>query len=103
MSDEFDDQFAAELIGAHVLVGLTRMDHGGNAVSQTQFHGKVTKADSKRGVTVVDAAGVEHMLPPYRAAYVVAEPGEYRLRSTGEIVVDPDYTCTWTVHPPGHH
>ena len=103
MSDEFDDQFAAELIGAHVLVGMTHMDHGGKPINQTQFHGKVTKADPKEGVTIVDAAGEEHWLPPHWPSYVAAEPGEYRLRSTGEVVVDPDYTSTWTVHPPDRH
>jgi hypothetical protein len=25
-----------------------------------------------------------------------AEPGEYRLRATGEVVVDPDYFARWT-------
>jgi len=40
------------------------------------------------------------MLPPEPEAYEPAPPGEYRLRSTGEVVVDPDYLTTWTVGSP---
>lgn len=103
MSDEFDDQFAAELLGAHVLAGVTNVDHSGQVHGQRQFHGRVVRASGKDGVTIVDAEGQEHWLPPHRPSYVPAEPGDYRLRSTGEVVVDPDYVTTWTVHPPAEH
>ena len=36
-------------------------------------------------------------LPPAPSVYYVAEPGEYRLRSTGELVVNPDFVTTWEV------
>jgi hypothetical protein len=40
-------------------------------------------------------------LPPDIRAFQDAQPGEYRLRSTGEIVVDPDFITNWTInHPP---
>jgi hypothetical protein len=29
--------------------------------------------------------------------YEQASPGEYRLRSTSEVVIDPDFITTWTV------
>jgi hypothetical protein len=38
-------------------------------------------------------------LPPAPEAYAPAPPGEYRLKTTGEVVVDPDFTCTYEVHP----
>jgi hypothetical protein len=37
-------------------------------------------------------------LPPALEAFAPAPPGEYRLRSTGEVVVDPDFTCVMQVH-----
>jgi hypothetical protein len=68
-----------------------------------QFHGRVVSASPKDGVTIVDDEGHEHWLPPHRPSYAPAEPGDYHLRSTGEIVVDPDYVTTWTVRPPDKH
>jgi hypothetical protein len=37
-------------------------------------------------------------LPPAPEAYEPAPPGEYRLKTTGEVVVNPDFTCVMTVH-----
>jgi hypothetical protein len=101
--DEFDDQFAAQLLGAYVLVGITNFNHSGEVQDQRQFHGRVIRASPKDGVVVVDNAGEEHWLPPHRNSYIPADPGEYRLRSTGETVVDPDYLSTWRVYPPDRH
>jgi hypothetical protein len=36
-------------------------------------------------------------LPPEPDAFDEAVPGEYRLRSTGEVVVNPAFTTSWTV------
>jgi hypothetical protein len=102
-SDDFDTGFAAELLGAHVLVGVTDMNQAGEVVGKSQFHGRVIKAHPTEGVILVDATGHEHWLPPRRASYEPADPGEYRLRSTGEIVVDPDYLTTWIRYPPDRH
>jgi hypothetical protein len=44
MSDDFDARKAPELVGTHVLVGITRVDHAGKAIEQTQFHGRVVRA-----------------------------------------------------------
>ena len=40
---------------------------------------------------------------PDPESYAPADPGEYRLTSTAEVVVDPDYLTTWTRHPPDRH
>ena len=37
-------------------------------------------------------------LPPDLSSTRIAPPGEYRLRSTGEVVVDPDYLTTWNIN-----
>lgn len=100
MSDDFDEAFAAQLIGAHVLVGITHYDLAGNVERVEQFHGRVVKAAPGEGVTIVDGGGQERWLPPHRDSYEPADPGEYRLRSTGEVVRDPDYLSTWDVYPP---
>lgn len=102
MPNEFDVD-SAELLGAYVVVGITRLNYGGKVVEQRQFHGRVVRATRAEGVVIVNAAGQELKLPPDGRAFTPADPGEYRLRSTGEVVVDPDYTATWTVTPPEGH
>ena len=103
MSNDFDVSTAPELLGAHVLVGITRIDHAGKVVDQSQFHGTVVRATAAEGVVIVNDAGRELTLPPDTRAYEPAEPGEYHLDSTGEVVVDPDYLSKWVIRPPDHH
>jgi hypothetical protein len=103
MADSSDEDFAADLIGTHLLVGVTHVDHGGKVVSLEQFHGTVIRASVAEGAVLVDAAGTEHWVPLDREAFRPADPGTYRLRSTGEVVVDPAWLSTWTVYPPDHH
>jgi hypothetical protein len=103
MTDRSDEEFAAELVGTHLLVGLTHLDQAGNVLHQEQFHGTVIRASMEEGVILVDADSREHRVPLDREAFTPADPGEYRLRSTGEVVVDPTWLTTWTVRPPERH
>ena len=103
MSDDFDVNTGPELLGTHVLVGITRIDHAGRVVEQSQFHGTVVRATVADGVVIVNAAGKELTLPPDSRAFEPAEPGEYCLRSSDEVVVDPDYLSRWVIRPPDRH
>jgi hypothetical protein len=103
MADTSNADFAADLIGTHLVVGITHVDHAGNAVSHEQFHGQVIRASIAEGVVLVDSAGKEHWVPLDREAFRPADPGAYTLKSTGETLVDPEWLSTWTVHPPDHH
>ena len=89
------------LVGQYVLVGLTYLAADGKTVtSQVQCHGKITKAD-ERGIAIACEGttwrGQTATLPPDLRAFRAASPGEYRLRSTGEVVKDPDLLMTWTI------
>jgi hypothetical protein len=103
VGDQSDELFAAELLGTDVLVGVTLVDHAGRVTERRQFHGKVVRASVQDGVTLIDADGDEHWLPLNREAYEPAEPGEYELRSTGQVVVDPTWLTKWIVSPPPRH
>ena len=85
------------------IVGVTMVDHAGKVKERRQFHGQVVQASAADGVTLVDSDGGEHWLPFDPAAYEPAEPGEYELRSTGQIVVDPTWLTKWIVSPPKRH
>jgi len=100
---EFDPEFAQELIGKHVLVGISVFDKRGEFKRQEQFHGTVVSAERNRGVLLSLAGtrlGEQKWLPPVTNLFERASRGTYTLRSTGENVVDPDFTCTWRVNQP---
>ena len=91
------------LIGKYVLVGMTHVAPDGTVTSQEQFHGRVTKAEQNVGIAVAcegTRAGETVVLPPNPTAFQPAGPGRYTLRSTGEVIEDPDMTTSWTIHAP---
>ena len=97
----WDEDDAQGLIGATVLIGITRKLADG--LAQEQFHGRIKSVHETNGIVVaLDGArtGEDYRLPADLASLTAARPGEYRLRSTGEVLVDPDFICTWTVTPP---
>jgi hypothetical protein len=89
------------LVGQYVLLGITYVAPDGITVtSQIQCHGKITKAD-EHGIAIACEGttwrGQTATLPPDLRAFRPASPGEYRLRSTGEVVKDPDLLSSWTL------
>lgn len=98
----WDEAQAERLVGATVLIGLTWLRDDGTS-EQEQMFGVVTIADARQGIAIAlggNRAGEAYWLPPDTQHFDAAPPGEYRLRSTGEIVVDPDFTSTWSIGPP---
>ena len=101
---EWDQSEADWLIGKTVLVGITRLASDGTTIkSPHQYHGKIVRADRSAGI-VMECEGVSSgktiTLPPVTSAFHPANAGEYRLRSTGEIIKDPDVLTTWSVTEP---
>jgi hypothetical protein len=85
-----------EMIGGRILVGVTYLNDDGGVHQQVQFVGRVTEVEP---LVSIEREGSEPFtLPPEPEAYDRAAPGEYTLRGTGEIVNDPDYVTSWTVH-----
>lgn len=95
---DFDEEFANDLIGARVLVGVTYRDPNEPDDRIEQFVGEVVGASESAGIIIRLVSGAERALPPVTSLFERAPPGEYRLRSTGEVVVNPDYIATWTVY-----
>jgi len=88
-----------ELIGKHILIGITRLDYLGNEIERTQCHGYFESMDDVVHIRL-EGTDEDFTLPPDLSTFQKAQPGEYRLRTTGEVVVNPDYLCVWTVHAP---
>lgn len=94
---DWSDDLAAKLLGSVVLVGITRRSVNGETLEQ--FYGTVQRANAQ-GIDLAlsgSRSGENFFLPPDPRAFFPAQPGSYRLRNTGEIVENPDFTTTWTV------
>jgi hypothetical protein len=101
---EWDQSEADWLIGKAALVGITNFASDSTTIkSQGQYHGEIVRADRSEGI-VVECEGVwsgkTMTLPPMPSAFHPADPGEYRLRSTGEVIKDPDVLATWSIIEP---
>jgi len=97
---EFDESLARSFVGRYVLVGVTFEDSTGQFQRQEQFHGIVLSADARAGIALGlrgTRNGETQWLPPATRPFEAAAKGSYTLRSTGEVVVDPDFTCEWLV------
>jgi hypothetical protein len=97
---QWDQSEADWLVGKTVLVGIThQLADGATVTSKEQYHGKIVRVDRESGIVVAcegARSGQSLKLPPDLRAFRLAGPGEYRLRSTGEIIRDPDVLTTWT-------
>src|SRR5438093_13612744 len=97
---EYDQERARSLIGKHVLIGLSYYDHDEVLLEQVQLHGHITAIDERQVTVELSGSGEECTLPPDLSAFSEAPPGDYRLRSTGEVVTDPDLLTQWNIRKP---
>jgi len=100
----WDQEDADGLVGQLVLAGITYLAADGKTVtSQVQCWGRIVSAKSEGIAMICEGktwAGQTRTLPPHLSAFQAARPGEYRLRSTGETVENPDLTTSWTIKQP---
>jgi hypothetical protein len=98
---DWDACVAHDLLGSIVIVGLTYLDPEGQLECKFQIYGLVAIVDKERGIAIECHGeiwnGQEHWLPPATSAFQKAGPGRFRLCSTDELIVDPDYVTTWTI------
>jgi hypothetical protein len=96
----WDETIAKTVVGKVVLVGLTYLEADGRLIEQQQFFGTVVSADSRKGILLAlkgQRAGEQYNLPPDTRAIEPASTAEYRLRTTGEVVTNPDYTVMFSI------
>jgi len=84
--------------GKRVIVGITFLDSEDAPVEQFQMHGRVVQASEADGIVLVRPDGGRFVIPPSPQWFKAARPGEYRLRASGEVVVDPDYLMSVTLN-----
>lgn len=95
----FNQDFADGFIGKYVLIGITHVTHDGEFIQQEQLHGTIKQA-SANGIDIALAGvneGKDWRMPPMLEEFDPAEPGVYELKSTGEVVDNPDFTLMVTI------
>lgn len=88
-----------ELIGKVLLIGLSYYSPYGEFIEDKQLYGRVTVACDSC-ITITQANGEEFSIPPDLSAIETAVRGDYTLRSTKEIVRNPDYLARYNVTLP---
>lgn len=99
----WDDGAARRMVGGVVVIGITRIR--GDEAEQEQMYGVLLSADPERGFEIAlsgSREGETFWLPPDMSGFEAARPGEYRLKSTGETVTDPDFVSIWTISAPSN-
>lgn len=99
----WDESIASKLMGKLMLIGLTYQDSENRPLRQEQFFGRVISVGRTVGIGLLlegSRTGEHFDLPPDTRSIQQASPGAYRLRSTGEVVTDPDYTVTYLIQTP---
>lgn len=106
---EFRREKVPHLVGKYVIIALDEVDSDGNVLARSELHGRIVGAVESKGVYVElrgRSAGETFTLPPCTESFINAPPGRYRLRSTGELVAQPDLIAHWSVIKslpgPGH-
>ena len=85
-----------DLLDKTILVGISYRNKSGEIVEREQYRGTVIESSEKQ-ILIKRENGKISSLPPDLRSTKRAPEGEYRLHSTGEIVVDPDFTSVWIV------
>lgn len=101
MWPRLDESKATEYVGKSILMGVSYLDHMGVQTGQMQWYGVITEVSNANGIVVAlknDATPCT--LPPDLSALRPAEPGEYRLRATEEVITNPDFITTWVCQEP---
>lgn len=81
---------AQEHVGKRLLFGITYVDQENNMLEQKQGCGEIIEITSELLKIKLNSTGEIFTLPPFANELEIALPGEYKLRSTGEVVVNPD-------------
>ncbi len=95
------EAFGDEYIGRSLLLGVTYTGPEGELRRQEQVVGTIMVVDFDEGIVVsCEPDGRPFVLPGDPSRVEKAPPAEYRLRSTGQVVTNPDYLAQVTIRQP---
>lgn len=80
-----------------ILIGLTFIDNEGELIEQYQTHGIVSELTDDGLIKVRRKDNTIFQIPYDKDIIKKAEQGEYKLRATKEVVINPDFITTWEI------
>ncbi len=79
-----------------MIAGYKHKKPDGKIVKFEQRHGVIIRVNEKEGIVIQPPKGKDiFTLPPDLRGLEKAKSGEYTLKSTGEVITDPDYLSYW--------
>ena len=85
------------IIGKSLLAGLSYYNAAGDLTRQEEVFGHIIEASPETGIVVTKKDGAVFRFPPAIGWLHHAQPGKYTLKSTGDIVENPDFTVTFDI------
>ena len=95
-------QLQEYLQGKVFLIGLTFIDKKGELIEQYQTYGTVLELTNEGLIRIKRKDETIFQMPYDKETINKAENGEYRLRATKEVVINPDYIMTWEISTNGN-
>ena len=87
-------------VGKHLLRSLTYLRDTGEVRYKVQLHGIITRINEAIIAVERQDTGEEFTIPATLEALEIAAAGEYHLKPSGAVVVNPDYLCVYTIGEP---
>jgi hypothetical protein len=97
---DWDDDFANDLVGCTLQVGLTYVDHEDRLLRRQQLFGTVVSVDRRAGIVILQGNNEKFVIAPVLEGIEAASPGIYQLAGGDEAVEYPDFTALLTVQSP---
>jgi hypothetical protein len=98
---DLDESVASDFVGKVILLGVTYENSLGEVTGQQQWSGTIKTYSNTLGIQIdLDDSDEFCAIPPMAEAISKAPEGEYRLRSTGKVIVNPAYLATWICKKP---
>ncbi len=93
---QLNESKANEYIGKTILLCMNYLDHNEKLIERKQWFGVIETFSNKEGIRIrLSNSDYTYCLPPHPGGLQKAEPGIYRLKSTGEEIENPDYIAIW--------
>jgi len=92
-----DEDPAEAYLGKLLLIGLSILDEDDVLLERFETYGPIVVADAQQIVIEKADGSGRYAIPPVYDSLEEAEPGDYRLRSSGETVSNPDFTASFDI------
>lgn len=100
----WDEDFARNLLGRTLLVGITYLEQDGSIAERQQIFGTVQSCNAKTGIVItLKESGETFTVAPILEAIEPAKPGVYQMKDSDNVIINPDFTAMFSVTRPGHN